>query len=57
MTDDELLAKAMRAVNDEKFRALWEGRWQELDYPSQSEADLAFMGMCWPSGPARTRHA
>lgn len=42
MSDDELVAKALNAVNGEKFRTLLEGRWQEL-YASQSEADFAFI--------------
>jgi len=45
LSDEELLAKAMRAINGEKFGALWEGHWEDLGYTSQSEADLAFMGM------------
>lgn len=31
-----------RSKHGERNRALWEGRWQELGYASQSEADLAF---------------
>ncbi len=44
MTDDEaqaILDRARDAKNGHKVRKLWEGRWQELDYGSQSEADLA----------------
>jgi hypothetical protein len=39
--DDELIAKARQAQNGSKFEQLWNGQW-EGDYPSQSEADLAF---------------
>lgn len=41
-SDDEVISKATRAVNGDKFAALREGRWQEY-YPSQSEADFAFV--------------
>lgn len=41
-TDQQILDKASRAVNGDKFIALYEGRWQEY-YPSQSEADFAFV--------------
>lgn len=42
MTDDDVIAMALRAVNGEKFRALLSGAWQTI-YPSQSEADFAFI--------------
>ncbi|MFP7707474.1 phage/plasmid primase, P4 family [Trueperella sp. LYQ141] len=43
LSDDEVLRKANACVQGERFRALWEGRWQEL-YPSQSKADEALCG-------------
>ncbi|MGG1599523.1 hypothetical protein [Paenibacillus naphthalenovorans] len=45
MTDDEVKKKAMQAGNGEKFTKLYRGEWEELGYPSQSEADMAFTGM------------
>ena len=42
-TDSELIEMAKRAANGEKFSKLWAGDWS--DYPSQSEADLAFCQM------------
>lgn len=43
-TDDEVLMTGANATNGEKFKALFEGRWQEL-YQSQSEADLSLINM------------
>lgn len=40
-----ILTVASRAANAEKFYELWKGKWRELDFPSQSEADLALMSM------------
>jgi hypothetical protein len=40
-----ILETALNASNSEKFLPLWEGKWQELGYPSQSEADLALLSM------------
>jgi hypothetical protein len=42
--DNTILARAYRAVNGDKFAALWEGKWQD-GYPSQSEADFALVDM------------
>ena len=42
-TDDEVLTMASQAVNGDKFDKLFRGEWLELNYPSQSEADLAFI--------------
>ena len=40
-TDREILDRAFAARNGSRTQALWEGRWKDLGYPSQSEADLA----------------
>jgi hypothetical protein len=40
-SDAELITRARQAQNGSKFELLWNGQW-EGDYPSQSEADLAF---------------
>jgi primase-polymerase (primpol)-like protein len=42
MTDREIIELAGKAKNANKFKALYAGNWEELGYPSQSEADLAF---------------
>jgi len=42
-TDDEIVAIASKALNGEKFKALYEGNWSGLNYPSQSEADFALV--------------
>lgn len=39
--DSEVLERMFKSKHGERNRALWEGRWQDLGYPSQSEADLA----------------
>jgi len=45
-TDDQIIEKAMRASNGDKFKSLWEGQWQGFpEYPSQSEADQALVNM------------
>lgn len=41
LTDEDLLAMAKSARNGRKFEMLWSGKWKELGYPSQSEADMA----------------
>jgi hypothetical protein len=43
--DNTILGRAYRAVNGDKFAALWEGRYEEVGYPSQSEADFALIDM------------
>jgi putative DNA primase/helicase len=45
LTDEEILEKARTAENHKEFDLLWEGKWQEAGYPSQSEADLALCCM------------
>lgn len=44
-TDEEILERARTADNAVKFIALFEGRWVEYGFPSQSEADLALLSM------------
>jgi hypothetical protein len=59
-TDDELLTQAMAAANGDKFRRLWLGEWDDLgEYPSQSEADAAFLEMLafWTNGDAARMEA
>jgi primase-polymerase (primpol)-like protein len=41
MDGDEIIRRATNAANGERFKLLWEGKWTEAGYPSQSEADLA----------------
>lgn len=45
LTDREIYDLACNAVNGEKFRFLWNGHWQDLGYPSQSEADQALINI------------
>lgn len=45
LADAELIERAMRARNGERFRRLWAGEWQALGYGSQSEADAALAAM------------
>ena len=43
--DQALIGQALAAENGEKFRALWQGRWEEAGYHSASEADLALASL------------
>ena len=44
LNDDQVIDHACRSESGEKFRALYEGRWEE-GYDSQSDADMAFVSM------------
>lgn len=44
-TDQEIYERAMSAENGFKFSELWNGRWEQFNFPSQSEAELAFMSI------------
>ena len=44
LNDDQVIAHASNAENGEKFKALYEGRWEE-GYDSQSDADMALVSM------------
>lgn len=39
--DDEVIAKACLGSRGEKFKRLWEGRWENWTYRSASDADMA----------------
>lgn len=44
-TDEQLWQSAWRAKDGAKFEALWQGKWEELGYQSQSEADQAIVNI------------
>lgn len=44
-SDEVIWQRAASAANNDKFVPLSQGRWQDLGYPSQSEADLSLMSM------------
>lgn len=45
LTDQDLIYKASNSRNGQQFRMLFDGQWQGLNYPSQSEADMAFCNL------------
>lgn len=44
LDDDGVIAHAMASESGDKFKALYEGNWEE-GYDSQSDADMAFVSM------------
>lgn len=42
--DSEIISRALAAVNGDKFKLLLDGNWVDI-YPTQSEADLAFINI------------
>ncbi|GJM17083.1 MAG: hypothetical protein DHS20C13_24100 [Thermodesulfobacteriota bacterium] len=42
-SDQIIISQAKNASNGDKFDALFNGEWQDLGYPSQSEADFALL--------------
>lgn len=54
-SDDDIIRKASEAKNGDLFRQLWSGDWAGAGYPSQSEADMAFVKLLayWTNGNAQ----
>lgn len=44
-SDEQILERARSADNASKFVELYEGRWEQYNFPSNSEADLALMSI------------
>lgn len=44
LNDEQVIAHALKSESGEKFKALYEGQWEEL-YNSQSDADMALVSM------------
>lgn len=45
LEDAQIVERCRHAKNSLKFLSLWEGRWQGLGYPSQSEAEYGLLGI------------
>lgn len=45
LSDADLVERALHAKNGDKFLHLSNGHWQDMGYPSQSEADYALMAI------------
>lgn len=45
LSDDEVIRKAQESSNGTLFSCLYRGQWEGLNYPSQSEADMAFCNL------------
>lgn len=45
LTDNDVLLKAQNSKNGVQFKLLFDGQWEDLNYPSQSEADLALANL------------
>lgn len=45
LSDNDLVEMAMNAANGDKYLQLCKGEWQNMGYPSQSEADYALLAM------------
>lgn len=45
LNDNDILLKAQNSKNGLQFKLLFDGQWETLNYPSQSEADLALSNL------------